>query len=83
MIKILDFYAEWCGPCKMVSPILEEFQKETGIEVEKIDVDENIVLSATYNIMSVPTLVLLKDRKEVKRHCGFIPKEKLKEFVNI
>ena len=78
---LIDFYATWCGPCKMLSPVLEELSKEIDIDIVKIDVDENEALSKEYGIMSIPCLILFENGKEIKKHLGFMPKEKLKEFV--
>jgi len=67
MIKILDFYADWCGPCKRQTPILEELETEFDgrIKVEKIDVDKSEPEVKTYQIMSIPTLVFLNENNEV------------------
>ena len=74
MIKLLDFYATWCGPCKMLSPIIDELSEDRSLEVVKIDIDKNEDLVKEFGIMSVPTIVLLKDNKEVARNIGFIRK---------
>jgi len=78
---LVDFYATWCGPCKMLSPVLEELSKEIDIDIVKIDVDENNNLAKEYGIMSIPCLILFENGKEIKRNLGFMPKEKIKEFV--
>ena len=69
---VLDFYAEWCGPCKRQGPILEELKKTLGdsIEVQKIDVDQNMDLAGKYGIQVVPTLVIEKDGKRVREFQG-------------
>ena len=79
---LVDFYANWCGPCKMLSPILEELANEVDIDIIKVDVDEYSNLAREYKIMSIPCLILFDNEKEIKRTLGFMPKEKLKEFVN-
>ena len=76
---LVDFYATWCGPCKMLGPILE--QVESNIKVIKIDTDEFENLAREYGIMSIPTLILLEDSKEIKRNIGFISKEELEDFL--
>ena len=76
---LIDFYATWCGPCKMLSPILERV--ESNIKVIKVDTDEFEDLARTYGIMSIPTLVLLQDGKEVKRNVGFLDKESIENFL--
>ena len=74
-IVLLDFYAEWCGPCKMLSPVISEIANERAdVKVGKINVDEENALAREYNIYSSPTLVVLKDGKEVKRATGARPK---------
>jgi thioredoxin 1 len=83
MITILDFYADWCQPCKRIAPILEELEKELDfLEVKKIDVETEEDLVKLYNIMSVPTLIFLKDNNYVGRSIGFYPKDKLLTKIN-
>ena len=68
---LVDFWAEWCGPCKMIAPTLEELAREQpGIQVAKVDVDENQALAARFNVMSIPTLLLIKDGEIKKRLVG-------------
>lgn len=81
-IIVLDFYAEWCGPCRMLSPIIEDISK--NINVIKINVDEYGEIATKYRIMSIPTLVILKDGVLQKELVGFKPKEEiLKEIEKI
>ena len=82
---LLDFWASWCGPCKMLSPIVDEVAEEIGdtAKVGKINVDEESDLASRFQIMSIPTLVVIKDGKEVKRSVGVISKNEVKNFVNI
>lgn len=77
MLKIIDFWAIWCGPCKFMEPIIEELGKELAgkAEIEKINVDENQEMTSKYNVMSIPTYVFLKDGKEVDRIIGATQKE--------
>ena len=82
MIKLLDFYATWCGPCKMLSPIIDELSEDRSLEVVKIDIDNNEDLVKEFGILSVPTIVLLKDNKEVARNIGFIRKNDLESWIS-
>lgn len=73
---LVDFYATWCGPCQLISPIIEEIAKENeNIKVIKIDVDKFPELSRKYGIMSIPTLMVFSEGKEVKKHIGYLEKE--------
>ena len=76
---LVDFFATWCGPCKMLGPVLEK--TESDIKVIKVDTDEFEELAREYGVMSIPTLVLIEKGKEVKRNIGFIDKNKLLEFL--
>ena len=80
---LVDFYADWCGPCKMMAPIVEKLSEELEgkAKVGKINVDENQDLAMQYNIMSIPTILIFKNGKEAKRFVGFRDKnELLNEF---
>lgn len=73
---LVDFYATWCGPCQLISPIVEEVAKENeNTKVIKIDVDKFPELSRKYGIMSIPTLMVFSKGKEVKKHIGYLEKE--------
>ena len=76
---LVDFYADWCGPCKMMSPIIEELATELDgkAKVGKINVDENPDIAVEYNVMSIPTLIIFKNGKEEKRLVGLRDKEEL------
>ncbi len=80
-IVLVDFFAEWCGPCQMLAPVLEQFTNETNIKVVKIDVDEVPELARQFRVMSIPTLMVFKDGKFVNKQLGYMPIETLKEFV--
>lgn len=81
---IVDFWAEWCGPCRMVAPILEEVSGELGdkVRIVKLNVDENPQTASKYGIMSIPTLLLFKDGKIASRQVGAAPKAKLVQWIN-
>lgn len=73
---LLDFWAQWCAPCRMLSPVVDEVADEIeGVKVGKINVDDETALAAKFNVMSIPTLVVIKDGQEVNRSTGVIPKE--------
>ncbi len=76
---LIDFFANWCGPCKMLSPILEQAKGE--IKVIKVDVDAFEDIAREYGVMSIPTLVLLEKGKEVKRNVGFMDKTSLEKYI--
>lgn len=84
MTKLIDFWAPWCGPCQMMNPILEELEKELEGKVEfiKINVDENPTEAAKYGVMSIPTLIVLKNDKESGRKIGFTSKADLLKLIN-
>jgi len=78
---VVDFWAVWCGPCRMMAPVLEQLAEdyEGSIKFAKVNVDENQELAARYGIMSIPTLVIFNAGQEAGRIIGYMPKEKLKE----
>ena len=81
---LIDFFAEWCGPCKTMSPILKEVKDALGdtISIIKIDVDKNQPLAAKYQVKGVPTLILFKSGKQVWRQSGVVQKKDLISIVN-
>jgi thioredoxin 1 len=80
MKEVLKFYADWCGPCKMLSKTLENL-KDNDIPIKEIDIDEQTDLAMQYNVRSVPTMVLLENGSEIKRVIGSMSLEKVKEFL--
>ena len=79
---LVDFWATWCGPCRMLAPVIEEISEEKqDIKVCKIDVDEEPELAAEYGIQSIPTLIVFKDGKAVNKSIGVIPKDDILEML--
>lgn len=79
---LVDFYAEWCGPCRMLSPVVEEVASETEeVEFYKINVDNAEEVSRKYGVMSIPTLIIFQDGKVVNNSVGLKSKNELKEFL--
>jgi thioredoxin 1 len=82
-LTLVDFYADWCGPCRMLTPVLEEVKKELEgtANVAKIDIDKAQGIASKFQVTSIPTLILFKEGKEVGRLVGLRDKETIKEFV--
>ncbi|MDD2414817.1 MAG: thioredoxin [Eubacteriaceae bacterium] len=79
---LVDFWASWCGPCKMLSPIVDEVAEETDtVKVGKVNVDEQQSLAGQFQVMSIPTLILFKGGKAVKRSVGAMPKADVQAFI--
>lgn len=79
---LVDFYADWCGPCKMLSPIVDEIANENNeLKVCRINIDENQDLAIEYQVMSIPTLIVLKNGKETNRAVGALPKSDILELI--
>ncbi|WP_343342604.1 thioredoxin [Terrisporobacter petrolearius] len=82
-IVVMDFFATWCGPCKMLAPIFESLSSEMSDKVDfaKIDIDRSLEVVEEYKIVSVPTMIIFKNGKEVQRIVGFVPKEQIKSKI--
>ena len=81
-LVLVDFYATWCGPCKMMHPVIDSVVKENNnLKVLKIDVDQNEELARIYGVMSIPTLILFKDGNMVEKKLGFTPKEIINNWI--
>ncbi len=79
---LIDFYANWCGPCKMLSPVVEALEKEMPeIKVCKVDIDQQGELAQEFRVMSIPTLVVMKDGKPVQQSVGVVSKDKIVEML--
>lgn len=78
---VVDFYANWCGPCKMFGPIFEEVGNFSDINFASVDVDKSSDIARRYGVMSIPTVILFKDGKEVKRFTGFMDKDRFISFL--
>ncbi|MCH4238922.1 MAG: thioredoxin [Oscillospiraceae bacterium] len=75
---LLDFWASWCGPCRMVSPVIDEISGETPtVKVGKVNVDEQMELASAFNVMSIPTLIVMKNGKVANEAVGAIPKQQI------
>lgn len=79
----IDFWAAWCGPCQMIAPVVEELSTElTDVKVAKVNVDEEMELAQKFGVMSIPTMVLIKNGEVVKTTMGAQPKEDILAFIN-
>lgn len=78
-LTLVDFYTTWCGPCKMIAPVLEQLK---DIDVIKVDAEEERELSSKFSISAVPTLILIKDKKEIARTQGYHDLEELENWIN-
>lgn len=76
---LVDFWAEWCGPCRMIAPILENIAEEysDSLKITKLDVDQNPQVSMRFSVQSIPTLILFKDGQPIERIIGYMPKDRL------
>jgi thioredoxin 1 len=81
---VVDFWAEWCGPCRMIAPALDEISGQVGdkVKIVKLNVDENPEVAAKYGIMSIPTLLMFKNGEISSRQVGAAPKQKLHQWIS-
>ncbi|AXR77396.1 thioredoxin [Natrarchaeobaculum sulfurireducens] len=80
-VVLVDFYADWCGPCKMLSPVLDQLAAQTDALVAKVDVDDHQLLAGEFGVRGVPTLVLFADGQQVEQHTGVLPAERLQSMI--
>ncbi|MFV0255668.1 MAG: thioredoxin [Erysipelotrichaceae bacterium] len=81
-VVLVDFYADWCGPCKMIGPVLEELAKD-GHTIAKINVDTDTQTPKSFGVTSIPTLIVFKNGEQVKQHIGFAAKAQLEELLKV
>ncbi|MBX9137236.1 MULTISPECIES: thioredoxin [unclassified Clostridium] len=80
---VVDFFATWCGPCKMLAPVLEDVQEEMkNVKIVKVDIDENPNVASEYKVKNIPTIKVFKNGEEITTNVGFLPKGALVEMIN-
>ena len=80
-LVLVDFFATWCGPCRMLSPIIEEVANEENVKVIKVDVDKHEDLAKRFGIMSIPTVIVVKKGEEVNKNIGLVSKEEILSWI--
>jgi thioredoxin 1 len=82
-VNLVDFYADWCGPCKMIAPFVEEVSEEVkDVNFHKLNIDEAQDIAAEYGVMSIPTLIVFKDGQPIEQNVGFVPKEGIIKMID-
>lgn len=79
---LVDFSAKWCGPCRMLQPVLEELSSDRNVKIYSVDIDDDMDLATSFGIMSVPTMILFDNGTEISKHTGFMPKEQLENWIH-
>lgn len=80
---LVDFYASWCGPCKMLGALLEDMESELKYDVLKVDTDKYPDIAIKYGVMSIPTLLMFKDGELINKHIGYMNKDEIKKFMEV
>lgn len=80
-VVVVDFFATWCGPCKMLAPVFDEASQEVDATFVKVDIDQSLEIAQRFNITTVPTMMIFKNGQKIDSMVGFMPKEKLVEKV--
>ncbi|MCU4925924.1 thioredoxin [Halobacteria archaeon AArc-dxtr1] len=80
-VVLVDFYADWCGPCKMLEPVLDGLAADTAAVIAKVDVDANQPLAGEFGVRGVPTIVLFADGEQVEQHTGALPEDRLRSLI--
>jgi thioredoxin 1 len=78
---LVDFFADWCGPCRMISPFLEEIAVEFGVNIVKVNIDENPNIASEYNVMSIPTLMIFKNGEKTSTNVGAASKARIIDWI--
>ncbi|MCU4744145.1 thioredoxin [Halobacteria archaeon AArc-m2/3/4] len=80
-VVLVDFYADWCGPCQMLEPVLEQLASTTDAVIAKVDVDDHQQLAGSFGVRGVPTLVLFADGEQVEQYSGVLPEDRLRDLI--
>lgn len=79
---VVDFYADWCGPCRMILPFLEEIKNELHVDIVKVNIDDSPSIATRYNVMSIPTLIIFKNGEKISTNVGAASKARIIDWIN-